>query len=553
MRCRQRRGGRIRRQLGIASLLSASALAWVVAGAAAISVAPTATTGPVSAVGPTSATVTGTVNPGGQATTWFVEYGTSTSYGSQTSSTNVGTGTANVAVSRALSGLTAGTTYHYRVVATNGAGTSRGADGIFTTLAAPAAVTGSATGVTTDLGDAEWHGRPERPRDGLVLRVRHEHELRLEDAGHGTPARAAAPSRPPSASRASRVAGSTTTGSSRRATRARAAAPTRPSRPSASPRSRPTRPARSTPTAARLNGRLTPNGQATSWYFEYGTTQSYGLRTPTRNAGSGTNAARVSFSLTGLRPATTYHYRLVATNASGHDRRHRPRVHHAAAACRPHGCGAECRHDDRDPDRHDRPAWTGDDLVVRVRNDDALRLAYALAQRRLRRRDAHGHGGGERPRRREDVPLPARRPQRRRDDLRCRRHSRNRRRHPGSACTPRRLRARDHALRGRADEASRRGRDAASRSSSARARSARSPPSSPPPTAAGATSRSPASGRRTQRAGTAARVREQSSPSGPRSRSVGPRPASSRHGSPARGRSPGGSSSCSGARRAAAG
>ena len=123
----------MRRQLGIASLLTASALAWVVAGAAAVAAAPTAITGPVGSVGPTSATVSGTVNPGGQATTWYVEYGTSTSYGSQSASASVGSGSANVAVSRALSGLAAGTTYHYRVVATNGAGTSRGADGIFTT------------------------------------------------------------------------------------------------------------------------------------------------------------------------------------------------------------------------------------------------------------------------------------------------------------------------------------------------------------------------------------------------------------------------------------
>jgi hypothetical protein len=62
---------------------------------------------------------------------------------------------------------------------------------------------------------------------------------------------------------------------------------------------------------------VTPNGAATSWYFEYGTTTRYGSRTPTKNAGSGTNAARVSFSLTGLRRTTTYHYRLVAANGSG--------------------------------------------------------------------------------------------------------------------------------------------------------------------------------------------------------------------------------------------
>src|SRR5438874_1038497 len=83
-------------------------------------------------VGPTSATVTGTVNPGGVSTTWYVEYGTSTTYGSKTASSGAGAGTANVPVSATLPGLAQGTTYHYRVVAMSTAGTSRGADGVFT-------------------------------------------------------------------------------------------------------------------------------------------------------------------------------------------------------------------------------------------------------------------------------------------------------------------------------------------------------------------------------------------------------------------------------------
>ena len=65
------------------------------------------------------------------------------------------------------------------------------------------------------------------------------------------------------------------------------------------------------------NGTVTPNGLATSWYFEYGTTTSYGTKTSAKSAGSGTSAVKVAASLTGLRRTTTYHYRLVATNASG--------------------------------------------------------------------------------------------------------------------------------------------------------------------------------------------------------------------------------------------
>ena len=50
----------------------------------AVAKAPTAVTGPATSVGGTSATVTGSVDPGGEATSWYVEYGRTTSYGSRT-------------------------------------------------------------------------------------------------------------------------------------------------------------------------------------------------------------------------------------------------------------------------------------------------------------------------------------------------------------------------------------------------------------------------------------------------------------------------------------
>ena len=94
------------------------------AGAAAVLAAPSAITGPMSTVGAGSGTATGTVNPGGRSTSWYFEFGTTTSYGKKTSSKSAGSGTANVQVSGALSGLSPGKTYHYRLVATNGDGTS---------------------------------------------------------------------------------------------------------------------------------------------------------------------------------------------------------------------------------------------------------------------------------------------------------------------------------------------------------------------------------------------------------------------------------------------
>ena len=134
---------RLRRSLVV--ILGLLVAAIVVQGAAAA--APTAITGSVTAVGGTSATVNGTVNPGGAATDWWFEYGTSTSYGSRTATTAAGSGSTNISVSKALSGLSPATTYHYRLVARNATGTTNGGDGLFTTASPPVVVTSSATGV----------------------------------------------------------------------------------------------------------------------------------------------------------------------------------------------------------------------------------------------------------------------------------------------------------------------------------------------------------------------------------------------------------------------
>jgi hypothetical protein len=70
---------------------------------------------------------------------------------------------------------------------------------------------------------------------------------------------------------------------------------------------------------ATLTGRVNPNEAATTYYFQYGTTRSYGTRVPDppASAGSANRAATVTADIAGLAPSTTYHYRLVARNAKG--------------------------------------------------------------------------------------------------------------------------------------------------------------------------------------------------------------------------------------------
>jgi hypothetical protein len=70
---------------------------------------------------------------------------------------------------------------------------------------------------------------------------------------------------------------------------------------------------------ATLNGTVNPNGQDSTYQFDYGTTTSYGTSVPdpAADAGSGSTAEGETALLTGLIPGTVYHYRIEATNASG--------------------------------------------------------------------------------------------------------------------------------------------------------------------------------------------------------------------------------------------
>lgn len=95
--------------------------------------APLVSTGSASAVSETGATLNGTVNPSEQATAYFFEYGPTTAYGEKTTEAAAGSGSSSVPESATVSGLSPSTTYHFRLVAKNPTGTSRGIDRTFKT------------------------------------------------------------------------------------------------------------------------------------------------------------------------------------------------------------------------------------------------------------------------------------------------------------------------------------------------------------------------------------------------------------------------------------
>jgi hypothetical protein len=100
--------------------------------------APVATTLPATAITSTTATLNGTVNPNAQETTCHFEYGLSPmALNNSTPVVNIGSGATNVDVTADITGLTEGTTYYFKVVATSTGGTTSGLKVKFTTPLAP--------------------------------------------------------------------------------------------------------------------------------------------------------------------------------------------------------------------------------------------------------------------------------------------------------------------------------------------------------------------------------------------------------------------------------
>ncbi|MGE5343161.1 MAG: choice-of-anchor Q domain-containing protein [Candidatus Omnitrophota bacterium] len=112
--------------------------------------APTVTTNAASSLTSSGATLNGTVNANNLSTTVTFQYGLTVSYGPPVPATQSPvTGTTNTAVSKAITGLTPNTVYHYRVVGVNAMGTTNGLDQTFTTAgAAPIVTTGTAGSLT---------------------------------------------------------------------------------------------------------------------------------------------------------------------------------------------------------------------------------------------------------------------------------------------------------------------------------------------------------------------------------------------------------------------
>ncbi len=263
----------------------------------------------------TSATLNGHVLPNGVATNAWFEYGGTATYGTATAPQAIGSGTASVPVSAALSGLLL-PGYHFRCVAQNAMGTTYGIDQIFGATTAPLATTLDATAITqsgatlnglansngqTGTARFEWglteaYGNTTAAQNlaastndapvsqaitGLLTGTTYHFRLVVQTAVgtvNGSDFTFTTPF--PTVVRTGSFAGIGQTGFS-------------------------------------LDGIVNPGGSATDYYFEYGLDTSYGSATPVVSAGSGLANITARGAAQGLTPGGTYHVRLVATNTSG--------------------------------------------------------------------------------------------------------------------------------------------------------------------------------------------------------------------------------------------
>ena len=282
--------------------------------------APTATTGTASAVTTTGATLNGAVNAHDATTTVTFEYGLDTSYGTTvTADQSPVTGITVSAVSRAITGLSAGATYHFRVVAVSSGGTTYGADMDFVAGApAPTATTNAASEVGTS--SATLNGTVNANDQNTT--VTFEYGL---DSSYGRTVFAVPSSVGGSSNTA--VAAPITDLTPNTTYHFRVVAASGGGVSHGADMSFTTLAAPSVTTdeafpvgasGATLNGTVNANGLTTTVTFEYGTTTAYGTTvTADQSPVSGSTDTAVSTAITGLTVGTTYHYRAVGVNAIG--------------------------------------------------------------------------------------------------------------------------------------------------------------------------------------------------------------------------------------------
>jgi uncharacterized protein YkwD len=268
------------------------------------------------------------VTPNGLAAQAWFEYGTDASLSTSTSTAmqSIGDGLGAAAIVQTVSGLAGGTVYYFRICGENTKGTTRSTITGFATSspgATPTVGTLAATSVSATSATLNANVTP----NGLATTAWFEWGTNAalasyastpaQSAGSGTtsvPVDAALPGLSTGTTYYYRVAANNSSGTSRGTIVSFT--------PGATPTVGTLAATSVSATSATLNANVTPNGLATTAWFEWGTNAALAsyASTPAQSAGSGTTSVPVDAVLPGLSTGTTYYYRVAANNSSGTSR-----------------------------------------------------------------------------------------------------------------------------------------------------------------------------------------------------------------------------------------
>ncbi len=292
--------------------------------------APIVTTNSAISVGQNYATLSGSVNPNNSSTNAWFEYGTSASFGQSTSLVTIGSGSFNYNHSAYVSNLQNNATYYYRVVAQNSFGTSYGTTMTFVTgqgsvgTGLPIVSTQSASTIGQTYATLNGSINPNNSSANAWFEWGTSQSF-----GNSTPQQFigsgsfttnftySISSLSPNTTYYYRAVSSNGQGTTYGSTYTFVTNSSTGTYGGTLPVVTTSGANGITSTAAVLNGFVTPNGNTTYAWFEYGRSQSLGFTVGNQDVGSSFTSRIYSATAVNLVPNSTYFYRAVASNQNG--------------------------------------------------------------------------------------------------------------------------------------------------------------------------------------------------------------------------------------------
>jgi hypothetical protein len=304
-------------------------------------------TDPATELKNTAALLNGSLDPNGESTSYHFEYISDAEYQTthydpitntepingfkNAASTPVpdadaGEAVGSKSVSAAISGLSAVTTYHFRIVAQNALGKTVAPEQTFTTKPAVESLsTAPATEVTTD--SAQLHGFLDPNGEEAQYRFEYETDAEWQTWGFGNATKTPVPDASAGVTPGLQELSAAATGLQPNATyHARIVAhnPTGTTygneqqfHTGGVPPVIVEQGSTPTYTEAEMRAKINPSNEVTTYHFEYGATESYGKSTTAIKIPPGYQPVKVHDQALALIAGNTYHFRVVASNGSG--------------------------------------------------------------------------------------------------------------------------------------------------------------------------------------------------------------------------------------------